>query len=315
MSTKVADNNKYSVNDLSNAVMCLTTLSKDIHSPPTTPEYTCDKVASNDEVRDLGDIDVEDDETLSAPMTFPQKLMEILSNEELSDIIAWLHHGRGFIVHQKKRFAAEVLPRYFRQVKYTSFTRKLNRWLFIRIARGPEAGAYYHKYFRKDEPRLCLKMICHSVAPPVIHERIGSGISRARRPKPTQGQISSPSIPPMIPRELTDTVTAVTKSRIAQECNEIMNDILKLQELTRTVTLQQQVMLSELRYKQDRHRVQHGALLNANVQGVNPIAAIRAASFLGRTEGQQQSLRSTVEETKSCAQKQRPKSLENAFAA
>jgi hypothetical protein len=259
--------------------------------------------------------------------------MEILSNEELSDIIAWLYHGRGFIIHQKKRFAAEVLPRYFRQVKYTSFTRKLNRWLFIRIARGPEAGAYYHKYFRRDDPRLCLKMICHSIAPPVIHERIENGLPRSRPPRPTQDQTTRASIPPMIPRVVTDPVTAAAKSRIAQECHEIMNDIIKLQYLTRTVTLQQQVMLAELRYKQERHHQQHDALLHDPVEGVSPTAAFRAAALLGRkhtdgnvrvdaslprtgvTEEQQPSIRPTVEETKSSAQKQRPKSPENAFAA
>ncbi|KAL7445317.1 hypothetical protein ACHAXH_007791 [Discostella pseudostelligera] len=71
--------------------------------------------------------------------------MKILSNSSLSEIITWLPHGKGFILLQKKRFAEEVLPLCFKQSKFASFTRKLNRWGFVRVTRGPEMGAYYHK--------------------------------------------------------------------------------------------------------------------------------------------------------------------------
>ena len=37
------------------------------------------------------------------------------------------------------------MPMYFKQSKYTSFTRKLNRWGFTRVTTGAEQGAYYHK--------------------------------------------------------------------------------------------------------------------------------------------------------------------------
>lgn len=96
-----------------------------------------------------------------APLNFPQQLMEILSNDKVSDIIAWLPHGKGFTILEKKRFAAEVMPKYFsNRAKYTSFTRKLNRWNFTRVTRGPETGAYYHPLFQRDCPHLCLQMTC-----------------------------------------------------------------------------------------------------------------------------------------------------------
>ena len=38
-----------------------------------------------------------------------------------------------------------VMPMYFKQSKYTSFTRKLKRWGFTRVTTGAEQGAYYHK--------------------------------------------------------------------------------------------------------------------------------------------------------------------------
>jgi len=91
---------------------------------------------------------------------FPQKLFDILSDERNSDSITWLEHGRGFLITDRKKFATEVLPRYFKKTKYTSFTRKMNRWSFSRVTRGPEIGAYYHKYFRRGEPMLCTQMYC-----------------------------------------------------------------------------------------------------------------------------------------------------------
>jgi uncharacterized membrane protein len=62
--------------------------------------------------------------------------MEILSNEEYRDIVRWLPHGKGFIIADKKRFANEVLPKHFKQAKFTSFTRKLNRW-FVGVILSP----------------------------------------------------------------------------------------------------------------------------------------------------------------------------------
>jgi len=96
------------------------------------------------------------------PMTFPQKLMEVLANREIADIVTWLPHGKGFIILQKRKFAAEVMPLYFKHSKFTSFTRKLNRWGFTRITRGPETGAYYHKFFQRDNHLLCMQMHCQS---------------------------------------------------------------------------------------------------------------------------------------------------------
>lgn len=60
---------------------------------------------------------------------FPQRLMEILSNERFNEAICWLPHGRAFVIKNRKLFGETVMPRYFsRKAKYSSFTRKLNRW-------------------------------------------------------------------------------------------------------------------------------------------------------------------------------------------
>jgi hypothetical protein len=68
--------------------------------------------------------------------------MDILKGEEESDVVCWLPHGKAFIIYKKKAFASTVLPKYFKATKFTSFTRKLNRWGFTRVTRGPEMGRY-----------------------------------------------------------------------------------------------------------------------------------------------------------------------------
>jgi hypothetical protein len=88
--------------------------------------------------------------------------MDILTEESHADMISWCSHGKGFLIHKKKHFAAEILPKYFKASLFTSFTRKLNRWGFSRIPRGHETGAYYHKLFRRDKPELCLQMTSNS---------------------------------------------------------------------------------------------------------------------------------------------------------
>lgn len=88
---------------------------------------------------------------------FPEKLMQILDNED-SSIVTWLSHGRAFIVRSPKRFASEIMSKYFRQTKITSFQRQLNLYGFRRITQGPDLGAYYHELFLRGRPQLCKKM-------------------------------------------------------------------------------------------------------------------------------------------------------------
>jgi hypothetical protein len=103
---------------------------------------------------------------------FPQRLMRMLSDHSIVDIITWLPHGRSFVIIQAENLADKILPKYFPEsaatskksistaCKYPSFTRKLNRWGFRQVTRGPDAGAFHHKFFCRDEPSLCLQMIC-----------------------------------------------------------------------------------------------------------------------------------------------------------
>ena len=89
--------------------------------------------------------------------------MKVLSNKEYRDIITWMPSGESFSIIKPKQFVSDVLPEFFKSAKYSSFTRKLHRWGFMRHYRGEEAGAFYHKDFKKDRLDLVEQMSCHKV--------------------------------------------------------------------------------------------------------------------------------------------------------
>jgi len=101
---------------------------------------------------------------------FPEKLYEMLSAETVSTstensstIVTWLPHGRAFIVRKPKLFTSEIMAKYFRQTKLTSFQRQLNLYGFRRITQGPDSGAYYHELFLRGRPQLCMRMVRQKV--------------------------------------------------------------------------------------------------------------------------------------------------------
>ena len=89
---------------------------------------------------------------------FPEKLMDMLAKEPDTTVVSWLPHGRAFIVRKPKAFTADIMPKYFRQTKLTSFQRQLNLYGFRRITQGADAGAYYHELFLRGRPQLCMRM-------------------------------------------------------------------------------------------------------------------------------------------------------------
>lgn len=114
---------------------------------------------------------------------FPLRLHRLLADPTVHDTISWLPNGQSFVILRPDAFATSVLPRYFAPEgsnsvnaksssqyyfknkaqgvhKYPSFTRKLNRWGFRQVSGGPESGAFHHDFFRRDNPELCLEMIC-----------------------------------------------------------------------------------------------------------------------------------------------------------
>ena len=68
---------------------------------------------------------------------FTEKLFQMLTHidlyePDLASIVSWQPHGRCFLVRDVKRFEENILPRFFKMTKYTSFHRQLNLWGFKR---------------------------------------------------------------------------------------------------------------------------------------------------------------------------------------
>lgn len=88
-------------------------------------------------------------------LTFPQKMHHVLKNEDIVDIVSWLPSGKSFVIRSPKKFASEVVPKYFgKNIAYTSFTRRLGRWGWQNIARA----TYFNPNFCRDHPDKCLLM-------------------------------------------------------------------------------------------------------------------------------------------------------------
>lgn len=90
-----------------------------------------------------------------APTNFPSKLHKILSTHEYCHIISWMPHGRAWKIHDKEGLVKEVIPKYFLQTKYESFTRQLNGWGLKRLHQsGNDYNAYYHECLLRGLPHL-----------------------------------------------------------------------------------------------------------------------------------------------------------------
>lgn len=138
-------------------------------------------VGSPNHVSEDDDLDDEEPQVDSKGFTIPQrftksgrkravsfvlKLMKVLSCKEYTDIITWMPSGKSFTIVNPKAFVAQILPHHFKSAKYSSFTRKLHRWGFMRHYRGEEAGAFFHKNFQKGRLDLVEKMSCNKTDVP-----------------------------------------------------------------------------------------------------------------------------------------------------
>jgi hypothetical protein len=89
---------------------------------------------------------------------FPEKLHRLLietGNAGLESVIAFTDDGAAFEIHKPDRFFKEIVPKYFKQSRLSSFKRQLNLYGFDLIGTGPTRGGYSHRKFLKDKPELC----------------------------------------------------------------------------------------------------------------------------------------------------------------
>jgi hypothetical protein len=91
-------------------------------------------------------------------LQFPWKLHLLLSETARNEhhaIVSWLPDGTTFKVHNKGKFATEVMPQYFSSNKYKSFQRNLNLWCFQTETKVPNRGSIFHPCFVRGRPERC----------------------------------------------------------------------------------------------------------------------------------------------------------------
>ncbi|KAL3826874.1 hypothetical protein ACHAXA_000842 [Cyclostephanos tholiformis] len=78
---------------------------------------------------------------------FPFRLydmLEYVSTSENSSAISWTHDGLAFVINQEDIFLEHVVPMFFNQTKFRSFTRQLSLWGFRRLN---ARNTWFNQYF------------------------------------------------------------------------------------------------------------------------------------------------------------------------
>lgn len=94
-------------------------------------------------------------------VSFPSKLLIMLNKAEAegySDIVSFLPNGKSFMIHKPKAFAQEIMPRFFKTSRFTSFQKQLSLYGFKRARHGLDVGAIRHQHFRRDDQKLVAKI-------------------------------------------------------------------------------------------------------------------------------------------------------------
>lgn len=89
---------------------------------------------------------------------FPEKLYNLLQQNNHPEIISWLPHGQGFKIYNRKVFERDLLSSSFGGIKFRSFQRQLCIYGFIRLDDKRNNYAYSHKIFAKDNKSALLEI-------------------------------------------------------------------------------------------------------------------------------------------------------------
>ncbi|MCO5549698.1 hypothetical protein L7F22_003171 [Adiantum nelumboides] len=101
---------------------------------------------------------------------FLNKLRSMVDDPKTDDLIRWSDDGETFLVPNNVRFGDEVLPRFFKHNRFSSFVRQLNMYGFHKVphlqqgalktdpGQDTELWEFRNDNFKRDRPELLLQM-------------------------------------------------------------------------------------------------------------------------------------------------------------
>jgi hypothetical protein len=119
------------------------------------------RAASHQEYFDVSTTAAFRQNMVESKMPFPWKVQVMLEDVERrgrNDVISWLPSGKSFRIHKQDEFVRDILPKYFKQSKITSFTRQLYIYQFQKLQEGDDKGAFSHPQFLKGDKSGALQM-------------------------------------------------------------------------------------------------------------------------------------------------------------
>jgi hypothetical protein len=98
--------------------------------------------------------------------------MKLLESGKFDHILSWSPDGRSFVVYKPTLLVKEALPLFFETpLKYTSFTRKLHRWGFVKVS----TNSFFNPKFRRGDLAGAASLSCQ--------KGIGRDMSSKNAPK------------------------------------------------------------------------------------------------------------------------------------
>ncbi|CAG8558903.1 17942_t:CDS:2 [Funneliformis caledonium] len=124
---------------------------------------------------------------LDTVSVFVAKLYQLLDCDDYKEYLTWNDTGDVFVICNMDEFAQNVLPKYFKHCKFTSFVRQLNIYGFYRVSdarkskhvRSKNACVFSHSQFRRGRQDLL----------PNIRRKVSKTLRRkARNTEPSLSQ-------------------------------------------------------------------------------------------------------------------------------